>query len=444
MSWRNRVIWSEGLFLRPQHFQQQVRYLEQFIEGRSRGLRPCSWGCDQLAIDKDMLRIGKLSVSSASGVFPDGTPFNIPDDDPPPPPLDLDENVRDQLVYLGLPVRQQGTTEIGNGLDEEGLARYVRREEEVADVASQDLASAPMHVGTLRTRLLLHRDQRAEYACVPIAHVLEQEADKNILLRDDFIPTVANCQSAPRLAGFLTELQGLLHARGESLAGRVSESGRGGAAEFADFLLLQAVNKYEPLVAHLATLDGLHPEDLYRTLASMAGELATLTSPSRRTREFPVYRHGDLRASFEPVIAALRDAFSTVQKEAATPLPLAEKRFGIRVSNVADRTLLQEAVFVLAARADVPTENLMKRFPAVVKIGSVERIRELVNSQLPGIALRALPVAPRQIPYHAGFAYFELERGSKYWDDLGTSGGIAIQVGAEFPGLAMEFWAIRS
>ena len=34
MSWRNRVIWSEGLFLRPQHFQQQIRYLEQFVEGQ--------------------------------------------------------------------------------------------------------------------------------------------------------------------------------------------------------------------------------------------------------------------------------------------------------------------------------------------------------------------------------------------------------------------------
>lgn len=443
MSWRNRVIWSEGLFLRPQHFQQHVRYLEQFVEGRSRGLRPYGWGCAELSVDQDLLRIGKLAISSACGVFPDGTPFDIPDDDPPPSPVELDENIRDQVVYLCLPVRQQGTPEIGDGLDQEGLARYMRRELDVADVSSTDLAAAPMHVGALRMRLLLESDQREEYACVPIAHVLEQETDKNVKLRDEFIPTVVNCQSAPRLAGFLTELQGLLHARGESLAGRVSESGRGGAAEFADFLLLQAVNRYEPLIAHLATLDGLHPEDLYRILVSMAGELATLTSTARRPREFPVYRHHDLRSSFDPVVMALRDAFSTVQKEAATPLPLKERKFGIRVSKIADRTLLKDAVFVLAVHADVPMEDLMKRFPAVVKIGSVERIRDLVNSQLPGIALRALPVAPRQIPYHAGFAYFELERGSEYWAELAPSGGIAIQVGAEFPGLDMEFWAIR-
>ena len=444
MSWRNRVIWSEGLFLRPQHFQQHTRYVENFVEGRSRGLRPYGWGCSELVIDQDMLRIGKLSINVARGVFPDGTPFNIPEDDAPPTPLELDENVRDEVVYLGLPVRQQGTAEVGNGLDGEGLARYVRRELDVADVASQDLAAAPMHVGSLRTRLLLHSDQREEYACVPISHILEQEADKNVQLKDDFVPTVINCQAASRLSSFLTELQGLLHARGETLAVRVSDSGRGGAAEFADFLLLQAVNRYEPLVTHLAALDGLHPEDLYRELVSMAGELATLTSAQRRPREFPEYKHHDLRATFDPVMMALRESFSTVQKEAATPLPLKEKRYGIRVSEVADRTLIKEAVFVLAVRADVPMDDLMRRFPAVVKIGSVERIRELVNSQLPGIPLRALPVAPRQIPYHAGFAYFELERGNEYWAELATSGGIAIQVGAEFPGLGLEFWAIRS
>ena len=443
MSWRNRVIWSEGLFLRPQHFQQHVRYLEQYVEGRSRGLRPCAWGCDELTVDQDMLRIGKLAVSSASGVFPDGTPFNIPDDDPPPTPLEISENVRDELVYLGLPVRQQGAAEVGDGLDQEGLARYMRREMDVADVSGSDLAAAPMHVGALRMRLLLESDQREEYACVPIAHILEQESDKNVQLKDGFIPTVLNCQGAPRLAGFLTELQGLLHARGESLASRVSESGRGGAAEFADFLLLQAVNRYEPLIAHLSTIDGLHPEELYRILVSMAGELATLTSTTRRPREFPDYQHHDLRGSFDNVITALRDSFSTVQKEAATPLPLKERRYGIRVAKIADRNLLKEAVFVLAVHADIPTDDLMKRFPAVVKIGSVERIRDLVNSQLPGIPLRSLPVAPRQIPYHAGFAYFELERGSEYWDELAASGGIAIQVGAEFPGLDLEFWAIR-
>jgi len=442
MSWHNRVIWSEGLFLRPQHFQQHLRYIESFVESRCTPLKAHGWGLTELKIDHDLLRIGKLAIASARGVFPDGTPFSIPEDDPPPPPLELDENVRDTIVYLSLPVRRQGMQEVGNGTDEEGLARYSSREFETADVCTPGMASALMEVGALRMKLLLEKSERDEYACIGVTHILEQQADKQVLLRDDYIATVANVQAAPRLAGFVTELRGLLHARGEALAARVADGGRG-AAEIADFLLLQAVNRYEPLIAHLSELDGLHPEELYRMLVMMAGELATLTSSSRRPREFPAYKHHDLRGTFAPVMAALRDCFATTIAEIATPLELKERRAGVRVSQVNDRTLFKQAVFVLAVRADMPTDELLRRFPVTVKIASVEKIKDFVNYALPGITLRPLPVAPRQIPYHAGFAYFELERGNPHWAELETSGGIAIHVGGTFPGLRLEFWAIR-
>ena len=36
MSVYNKVVWSEGLFLRPQHFQQQDRYFERYVETGAR------------------------------------------------------------------------------------------------------------------------------------------------------------------------------------------------------------------------------------------------------------------------------------------------------------------------------------------------------------------------------------------------------------------------
>ena len=94
--------------------------------------------------------------------------------------------------------------------------------------------------------------------------------------------------------------------------------------------------------------------------------------------------------------------------------------------------------------AQLPTELLRQRFPTQVKLGPVERIRDLVNLQLPGIPLHPLPVAPRQIPYHAGFNYFELEtRNNELWKQLEASGGLAMHIAGEFPGLELEFWAIR-
>ena len=42
-----------------------------------------------------------------------------------------------------------------------------------------------------------------------------------------------------------------------------------------------------------------------------------------------------------------------------------------------------------------------------------------------------------------GSRYFELDQTSDLWDQLKSSGGVALHVAGEFPGLTMEFWAIR-
>jgi type VI secretion system protein ImpJ len=157
----------------------------------------------------------------------------------------------------------------------------------------------------------------------------------------------------------------------------------------------------------------------------------------------PLYRHDRLRESFEPVMAALRSSLSAIMEQAAIPIPIEAKKFGISVAAVADRSLYSTAVFVLAARADLPAEEVRRRFPAQLKLGPVERIRDLVNLALPGVPVHSVPVAPRQIPYHAGFVYFELDQSNELWDQLKTSGGVALHVAGEFPGLALELWAIR-
>ena len=443
MSENNRIIWSEGLFLRPQHFQQQERYLESWIEGRTAGLRPHSWGFTELEIERDLLAIGKVGLRRARGVFPDGTPFTMPENEPLPSPLEVGTQMRDQVVHLAVPLRKSGALQSRRSGSGAELTRYLTRDLDARDVATESAVTSELEVGALNTLLVPQSEPSEDFARIPLAHVVERRADGQVVLDDRFIPTVLRSGTAGRLATFLMELQGLLHQRAEALAARAVASGRGGASEIADFLMLQIVNRYEPLVTHLASSPALHPEDLYCLALEITGELSTLTAAARRPPQFPTYRHDALRASFEPVINALRGCLSVVMEQNAIPIPLAVKKFGISVGSVADQTLFDSAAFVLAARADVASEELRRRFPSQVKIGSVEKIRDLVNLQLPGIPLQPMAVAPRQIPYHAGFAYFELDRSHELWRTLKGSGGIAIHQSGDFPNLAMELWAIR-
>ncbi len=444
MSAHNRVVWSEGLFLQPQHFQQQDRYFERYVETRCEALVPHSWGFREIEPERDLLSIGKFALRRASGVFPDGTPFRLPDDDPLPAPIDIGAQVRDQIVYLAVPVRRSGEVEIDRAASEDPLARHKVTELEARDATMNGGDTALLEVAALRTRFLLASDVTQAYACLPLAHVVECRTDKQVVLDDNFIPTVLHSGASSRLATLTAELLGLLHQRGDALSNRVAATGRGAAAEFADFLMLQAINRYEPVFAHHAESGAPHPEDLFRLWVSAAGELSTFTTNAKRPPKFPGYRHDRLRESFDPVVIALRASLSVVLDQGAIAIPLEPKKFGISVAIVTDKNLLGTAVFVLAARADVPAEDLRRRFPSQLKIGPVEKIRDLVTLQLPGLPAVPLPVAPRQIPFHAGFAYFELDQSNELWGQLKTSGGLAVHVSGEFPGLSMELWAIRS
>jgi type VI secretion system protein ImpJ len=444
MGWDNKVVWGEGLFLQPQHLQQQERYFERLVRTSTAGLRPFAWGLTQLDLDTDKLTLGKFGLRSAAGILPDGTPFSLPGDCDHPAPIDLPEAVRNATVYLMLPTRQPGGVETAPPTQTETVARFATAEHDAIDTNAGYQGTATVPIGKLRLRYAVEGEARAGYTAIGLARIVEMRADKSVVLDEAFIPPILSTSASGVLAGFLSQLQGLLHQRAEALAGRVSEVATRGAAEIADYLLLQLCNRYEPLVTHLASMaNQLHPDDLYRLCVSLAGELATFTETRKRPVNFPPYKHDDLHATFRPVIAALRQALSAVLEQTAVPVPLQERKFGIRVGPILDRSLVTDATWVLAIKAQIPAETLRRGFPNQVKIGPVEQIRELINVALPGIAVRALPVAPRQLPYYAGTSYFELDRTGPYWAALARSGGIAIHVAGDVPGLEMECWAIR-
>ena len=442
MSWESKVIWSEGMFLQPQHFQQHDRYLERLIEARARPTLPYGWGFTTLELDEAALAMGKLALTTASGLFPDGTPFDFPATHLTPTPLEIPADTRDRLIVLAVPLSRRGGREAEADQDEPGsLARFNVAKVEVPDVT--DAGSAPIQVGQLRLRLLLETEATDAYACIGVARVLERRADNTLVLDRQYIPPTLAARSSRPLASCCDELHGLLHQRGEELAAQLGQPGHGGVAEIADFLLLATVNRYQPVFAHLRQVAPLHPERLFTAMLALAGDLATFSRDNRRVPDYGDYRHDNLEQCYAPLMADLRAALSMVLHRSAVAIPLQDKKYGVRIAVLPDRTLLKGASFVLAVNAQMPSETLRARFPGHVKIGPVERLRDLVNLALPGIGLRSMPIAPRQIPYHAGFHYFELERSGELWTQLQRSGGLAMHIAGDFPGLELEFWGIK-
>jgi type VI secretion system protein ImpJ len=442
MSWRNKVVWSEGMLLQPQHMQQQERYSDYVHHLALRSTSPFAWGFLELEIDQAALTLGKLALVRAIGIFPDGTPFDMPAIDPLPEPIDIPTAMRDEDVVLALPLRRAGARE-ADVESFEDLVRHRVQEVEVADSNTAGERSALLQLGQLHTRLMRVGEITNAWTVLPAARVVERRADNQVALdRQRFAPLL-DVAAHPVLKAYLDELLGLVRQRGDALAARMTQVGSGGVAEISDFLLLQTVNRYEPLLAHLARTSTLHPQRFYEYALALAGDLATFRD-ARRASSFGPYVHDDLALSFRPLMDDLRRSLSMVLEQSAIRIELHDRKFGVRVAVISDVELQRNAVFVLAVTSTMPGEALRARFPTQVKIGPVERIRDLVNLQLPGVGLQALPVAPRQIPFHTGACYFELEtRGSDLWRQLEQSGGVAMHIAGDFPGLELEFWAIR-
>lgn len=443
MSWSNKVIWSEGMFLQPQHFQQHDRYLEKLLENRTAPLMGHSWGFSYLEVNSAALMLGKIQLTAARGIFPDGTPFDFPHQDKPPIPLEISADTQDEPVFLALPMRRPGMDETDSSSKQDScLVRFSIDEAEVADSNAQTDNHASLQIGQLRLRLMRKRDITDAYTTLGVTQIVERRPDNQLILQKDFIPPMLHAGSNPILVGYLQELHGLLHQRGEILASLIAQPGHRGIAEITDFLMLQTINRHESLFAHLITLPVLHPERLYSICLSLAGDLATFSN-GRRPPAYPEYQHDALVHSFAPLMANLRLAFTAQIDRNALQIELQERQYGIRLAIVHDKGLFKSAKFVLAANAELPAEVIFKRLPSQTKIGPAEKIKDLVNLALPGIPLVPLPVAPRQIPFHAGFNYFELERENDLYKQLEHSGGLAMFIAGDFPGLELELWAIK-
>jgi type VI secretion system protein ImpJ len=352
-----------------------------------------------------LLAVGTIAVSEAHGVYPDGTQFNIPEDDDPPEPWSVPRDTKKSTVYLAI---------VKSGSDTKNCFR-----------------------------LLIGPKRKDQGSRLGVVRVKELRDDNTVLLDEEYIPTVINCQAAPALIRLAGELLGLLHYRGEALAGRAGTARDKSLANVADFLMLQMINRYEPLLDYLLSLQVLHPEALYRLAIELVGELSTFTTERKRPPLLPTYGHDNLQETFRPVIQELRQSLSMVMEQSAVSIPLNPRKYGVMTAYF-PQALIDTGRLILAVKGSPSAEVLRQQVPQHIKIGPLEQIVQIVNTALPGLRIRALAVAPRQVPYSSGYAYFEFDQHSHWFTTIKESGALALHLGADFSDMDVQLWAVRS
>lgn len=441
-----RVIWSEGLFLRPHHFQQLERYFESLLDARLSGTVASQGGFLKVQIDQARLVQGKVHIASAMGRFPDGTPFELPADTCVLDPFDVPEGTRDQTLYLSALTQRGGSKTVtldgrGKGLRR---TRYGAVDARVADNVVGFDAEADLKVGALNLTLGLQDSLDGSMTTLPVARIEERAAGGRVKLDDNFIPPLLDMSAHPRALAWIEELHGVIKQRADALAGRIAGAATGGVGDTADFLLLMVCNRYEPLLSQMRRLSPLHPGDAFAELLKLAGECSTFGRDTRRPPELPIYNHLSLTDCFEPVVEEIRQAVTRVIDQTAVRIPLRDLGKGLYRADVPDPRLVTNGYFVLAVTTQWPLERQRTEIPTKVKIGSTEKLKDLVTYNLPGIKLDVLQYPPRQMPFYRQYSYFQLETSNSLWSAIEVSRAMGLYVADNPPGLEMQLWAVRT
>ncbi len=184
MGLQNKIIWTEGMFLQPQHFQQQDHYVESLITKRSHMLSFWSWGITEFKLDENLLTLGKVSIETCRGIFPDGTMFDIPGRDSAPLPLDIPAGTRNCIIYLAIPHFRTGVSEGISSEMNDRSARYSAATIEVDDQNAGGI-TVPVQIAKLALRLILESEEKKGFSCLGLLRIAESRSDHQVVIDEE-------------------------------------------------------------------------------------------------------------------------------------------------------------------------------------------------------------------------------------------------------------------
>ncbi|MDH5531711.1 MAG: type VI secretion system baseplate subunit TssK [Paracoccaceae bacterium] len=423
----NKVVWSEGLFLRTQHFQQQDRYAESLLRGALLAAPLQAYGFSSLELDQAALDAGRLSIATAAGLFPDGTPFSIPDGMVAPASIAVKGDGSAGIVSIAIPAEQRGSASIDPAHGEPSGARYRGRLTSVRDAVRGGADAEEIEVADLSARLIGPGETTAGFTVLPLARIDGLRADGSVALVDGYLPPALLIRVAPWYAGLLQELVTGLERIAEAHGGLV----RGGAGRSVEnLLILELANAASPQLAHLLAQNLVHPAVLFGELAGLAGRMATYGSSSRRLTDLPVYDHNDPQPAFAALADTLRSMVLSLRhvEPKSRALPVARHAQNVWKVRIDNPEILKSSRIVLRIGSEMSDESLRKIFAGQATVGAADEFEKLWKSRLPGIVLKPLHSQPREIPYDGERLCLELDQKSEHWTQLLDAPGFVIGV----------------
>jgi type VI secretion system protein ImpJ len=444
----SRLVWSEGMYLGPHHFQAQCRYFEDSVHFALASLYYAPHGVGGFELDREALLNGTLSLVHARGVLPDGLVFQMPDADPLPTARqisDLFSPIRESMtVYLAIPPRiQDGLNCSLTSEGESSSARYIA-ESVVLHDDNTGRDEKPVRLGRKNIRLLLDTEITQDMVTLPIARI-RRDSSGHFVFDAQFIPPCLEISASERLMVMLRRIVEILEEKSANLTraklGGAKSSAGWSSQEVSNFWFLHCVNASLAPLRHFCFTKRGHPEALFDELSRLAGALCTFGLDSH-PRSLPLYDHQNLQECFEALDEHIRRHLELLMPTNVIPIPLEPMGNYYWTGPVADQRCLDHCRWIFAIRSKIGEADLIERTPRLIKICSKEFVPRLVQRALPGLGLNQIPIPPAAISPRLETQYFAVNRAGPCWDHIVLTRQVGVYVPGEIPQPEIELLVV--
>ena len=313
---KKAVQWHDGMLLRPEHFQQADRRLDQLLHYQFSQALPFYWGVSQLKIDDVLLSSGTVRILELEAIMPDGLILSFHADDGDMLELNLAEYEKefkqrnqDVLVYVCVPEYRSDAASLTSD-----SPRF--QSVESGFVINENTGEEAPRFPCLRPHVhLMAGDQPpARYVSLPI---LKIQNIQNTYVLAKFTPPCLSVPLLTELGGLCTHIAQVVRNKAAFLADRVR-------SDQTSFMAAESSQHIRTMTAALLSFEAqlqtgrTHPYYLYIALCTLAGNLSGLR-PHEVPPVFKPYNHNNMMQSFTEVtdyilycLSALQEGFTIV------------------------------------------------------------------------------------------------------------------------------------
>ncbi len=443
-----KILWQEGMFLSPQHFQAWEHHWHDRLCNAIRSVSPYCFGVSGIRIDEDELAAGSFLLSACEGIMPDGLAFQIPQADPTPALREIGNRFppSQERLEVFLCIQAHKADSANCMLDGNGADHPLRFSRASVGVLDENTGGNKREIAVARPnfKIAFGGENLDGTTHMKIAEI-KRASSGSLALAEEYIPPCLTISASPRLMTLIRSLVDRLLGISTELSQQFSQKSASQydfhARDMSNFALIQTINTHVPAFIHLHEQGNQHPESLYRAMARFAGALTTF-STQVSAKDIPPYRHQLLGATFGRMETMIQKLLGVSTSSKCVRVQL-NKTGKSRHEAMLPAGAAENPIIYLALTSHVPASQMQNTIPQVTKIGAPEQLDALQSSALRGIPIAYAGRPHPAIPTKPGYEYFLLDGKSELWDKIKTSNRIGLLIPEEIPGLELELFIVK-